>query len=282
MGARDLGPDDLVWDHFSRPRDEDVVARIHAAADAGYAGIGLFLGAWAKLRDHDDALDRIDAALDETGMSIVNIETARGWAGGDVEGCRRQADLAFEIADRYGCRYLQVIGDAPGALDVATAAQGFGDLCDRAADHGLLIGLEWVPQMTNVETATQALQVVEAADRANGGFCFDAWHLTRSTNDVEELRALPGERIAAAQWSDGPLVPDVDDYYTDTTSNRVPPGSGEFRLLEMVRVLDEIGSEAPTSIELHSTALYAAPIDAAAQIAADGMRGVLAVARGNA
>ncbi len=42
---RELGPSDLVWDHFSRPRTDDVVGRIHAAAGAGYQAIGLYLGA---------------------------------------------------------------------------------------------------------------------------------------------------------------------------------------------------------------------------------------------
>lgn len=78
--ARDLGPDDLVWDHFSRPRTNDVVARVHAAAASGYAAIGLFLGAYASLRERPAELELVDAALESTGLVIANIETLRGWA----------------------------------------------------------------------------------------------------------------------------------------------------------------------------------------------------------
>mgnify|MGYP001822854663 CR=1 FL=1 len=63
MGSRrqphDLGPDDLVWDFFSRPRDEPMLARVRPAAEAGFAGLGMYLGAWIAMRD--DAMR--DAAL---------------------------------------------------------------------------------------------------------------------------------------------------------------------------------------------------------------------------
>jgi sugar phosphate isomerase/epimerase len=277
--ARDLGPDDLVWDHFSRPRTDDVVARIHAAKHQGFAGIGLYVGAWAAMRDDPAAIERVDEALDATGLVIANIEVARGWASPDRadETCTKTEQLAYEMADRWSCRYLQVIGDYTGTLD--EAARGFAALCDRAADHGLLVGIEWVPSMTNIETAATAAAIALAADRPNGGLCFDSWHLTRSTNDLEDLRALPGEKIFATQWNDGTIAPQNPNYYEDCLSNRVAPGSGEFSLVDMVRVLDAIGSTAPLGLEVCSTTLWDAPVEHAAQAAAEGMRAVLADAR---
>ena len=73
---RDLGPLDLVWDHFSRPRADDTVAKVRAAAAAGYAAIGLYLGAWASLRDDPAELERVDEALAGTGLVVANIEPA--------------------------------------------------------------------------------------------------------------------------------------------------------------------------------------------------------------
>lgn len=279
--AHDLGPDDLVWDHFSRPRHDDVVARIHAASDTGFAGIGLYVGAFASLRDQPGELDHIDEALDATGLVIANIEVARGWSGvdGPDETCRQIEALAYDMADRWGCRYLQCIGNGGDeALDIDIAATGFGGLCDRAADHGLLVGLEWVPSMTNIGDASTAARIVATADRDNGGMCFDSWHLTRSTNDLDELRALPGEKIFATQWNDGTLEPANPDYLEDCLTNRVPPGDGEFSLVEMARILRDIGSTAPTGLEVCSAELWAAPVGTAADRAADGMRTVLSSA----
>lgn len=278
--ARSLGPDDLVWDHFSRPREDDVVARIHAAAKAGFAGIGLYVGSWAAMRDDPAAAERVDAALADTAMVIANIEAARGWASPDKadDACRRTEALAYEMADRWSCRYMQVIGDYTGTL--AEASTGFGALCDRASEHGLLVGLEWVPSMTNIENATTASRIVVDADRPNGGLCFDSWHLTRSTNDLDDVRNLPGEKVFATQWNDGTIAPQHPDYLQDCLSNRVPPGDGEFSLVEMVRILDGIGSTAPIGLEVCSSTLWAGPVDDAARLAADGMRAVLSQARG--
>jgi sugar phosphate isomerase/epimerase len=277
--ARELGPSDLVWDHFSRPRTEDVLPRIHAAAAAGYAAIGVFLGAWASLRERPDELERVDAALAETGLVVANIETLRGWAvPGADDACRKQEVLAYEMAERWGCRYVQVIGDAEGPLD--RAAEGFAALCDRAADHGLKVGLEWVPSMTNIGDAPTALRIVLDADRDNGGLCVDSWHFTRSTNDLDHLKAIPGEKVVATQWNDGTIVAQQDDYYTDCLANRVPPGEGEFALIDIVRILDAAGSTAPIGVEVCSAELWAGPIDRAAAVSADAMRRVLAAARG--
>lgn len=280
---RDLGPTDLVWDHFSRPRADDTVAKVYAAASAGYAAIGLYLGAWATLRDNPAELERVDAALEETGLVVANIETLRGWAvPPSDETSRRQEAMAYDMAAHWGCRYVQVIGDASGPLDQAAA--GFAALCDRAADHGLLVGLEWVPSMTNIGDASTALRIVSDADRPNGGFCVDSWHFTRSTNNLDDLRNLPGEKVFATQLNDGTIAHghtnSAADYLQDCLTNRVPPGEGEFALVEIVRILDSIGSTAPIGIEVCSADLWAAPVDHAAKVSADAMRRVLAAARG--
>jgi sugar phosphate isomerase/epimerase len=277
--ARELGPTDLVWDHFSRPRHDDVPARIHAAARAGYAAVGLYIGAWARMRADPAEVAAVDEALDVTGLVIANIEVVRGWASPDraEESCLEQEALAYEMADRFACRYLQAIGSYTGTL--AEAAVGFAALCDRAADHGLLVGLEWVPSMTNIETASTAAEIVALAGRANGGLCVDSWHLTRSTNDLGDIRRLPGDRVFATQLNDGPIAADHPDYLHDCLTNRVPPGDGQFALVDLVRALDEIGSTAPIGLEVCSATLWEAPVDVAAQVAADGMRRVLAQAR---
>lgn len=210
---------------------------------------------------------------------IANIEVVRGWASPDRanEACTSQEALAFEMADRFGCRYLQAIGSYTGS--VAEAAAGFASLCDRAADHGLLVGLEWVPSLTNIESAAVADAIVSEADRPNGGFCFDSWHLTRSTNDLDDLRRLDGAKIFATQFNDGTILPQHPDYLEDCLTNRVPPGRGEFALAEMIRILDRGGSVAPIGLEVCSQQLSEGPVATAAQLAADGMRSVLRQAR---
>jgi sugar phosphate isomerase/epimerase len=277
--ARELGPSDLVWDYSSRPPTESMTTRVWAAASADYAAIGMNLRAWSALRADAAELEEFDAALGSTGLVVANIETLRGWAAPDraTDACTRAEGLAYELADRYGCRYVQVIGDFEGSI--AEAGAGFGALCDRAADHGLLVGLEPVPSMTNIDRIGLAATIVEAADRANGGICFDSWHLTRSGDPVDVLSSLEGRCIVATQFNDGTVEPAIADYFTDTLSSRVVPGDGEFRLDEMVATLDAIGSRAPIGLEVPGLALWEQSAERSAQLAADAMRSVLAQVR---
>lgn len=278
--ARDLGPNDLIWDFFSRPATQPMIERVEPAAAAGFAAIGMYLGAWNTMRDDASAVEAFDDALAAHGIVVANIEALRGWASpdGPDEACLATESLVWELAARYECRYLQVIGDYHGTVEQAAA--GFAALCDRAADHGLLIGLEAVPGMTNIDSLGLANEIVERADRANGGLCFDSWHLTRSTNDIGDILALDGAKIFATQWNDGPLEPVHEDYYTDTLTTRVPPGRGAFKLREMLEAIDAIGSKAPIGLEVPSTELWELPAAEAARIVADDMRSLLRSVRG--
>ena len=273
--ARDLGPGDFVWDYFSRSPEDSMADRVYAAAATGYDAIGIHLGAWTSMKDDSKKLEDFDQALEETGIPLANIETLRGWASPSFADskCLRMEQEVWAIAEKYDPRYVQVIGDYTGTIQ--EAAEGFASLCDRAAEHGLLVGLEAVPEMTNIETLGLAYEIVDRANRDNGGLCFDSWHLTRSTNDINDLKKIPGEQILSTQWNDGPLKKVIDDYYTDTLSTRLPPGEGEFSLSEMISVFRSNGSPAPIGIEVPSKELWECPILDAAEASIQGMKSLL-------
>jgi sugar phosphate isomerase/epimerase len=268
-----------VWDHFSRPRFGDFDERVAAAAEAGFAGIGLYVGEYVRLRDEEGRATRdIRAQLDDHGLVLADIEVVRGWCdddGGPSQEGRGLEALAYEMADGIGARYLQAVGPYRGTVDEAAAA--FGALCDRAAEHGLLVGIEWLP-FTNIATAADAQAIVEGSGRTNAGYCADIWHHRRGTNDDAMLRRLDPERIFAIQMNDGPVQPNLDDYKDDCMRFRVPPGEGELDPVGFVRLLAGMGVSSPISLEVCSTELWAAPASVAAQRAADGMRLVLAAA----
>lgn len=278
----DLGPTDIMWDHMSRPPTEDPVDRVWAAAAAGFDAIGLFVRKWREVREDPAHVERLRAALDETGLCIGGMEVVPGWSldGSLSEEAAAFESAAWDLAETFDVRTMQAIGRGIGTP--AESAAGFAALCDRAADHGVRIALEFVPSMTDIETATQALEVVERADRPNAGFCVDSWHITRSTNDPDDILRLPGERIYSIQLNDGPIRPDVDDYYTDTLANRVPPGDGEFPLDRIIGNLDAVGAACPIGLEVCSTELWAMPCEDAARTVHDAIRTVLASSRGTA
>jgi sugar phosphate isomerase/epimerase len=278
--AHDLRWPDLVWSHFSRPRFGGFDGRVEAAAAAGYAGIGLYIDEYRRLRDEEGrtAVD-IGRQLEDHGLVLSDIEVVSGWASSDEAAtaeCHRLEQLAYELADGAGCRYLQAIGPYDGTP--GQAGTSFGELCDRAGAHGLLVGIEWLP-FTNIGTAADAAEIVTAADRPNAGYCADIWHHRRGADDDSLIRALPADRIFAVQMNDGPRARvALEEYKADCLANRVPPGEGELDCVGFVRLLAEIGVTCPISLEVCSTELWAVSPAEAARRSADGMRAVLAAA----
>src|SRR5262249_43031356 len=113
----------------------------------------------------------------------------------------------------------------------------------------------------------------------NGGVLVDAWHYFRGAADPAQLRAVPAERIIAVQLDDAAAEP-VGESYLDTLHRRLP-GKGVFDLVGLVRLLDDIGVQAPLSVEIISPEHHARPLLEAARQAHDTTRAVLTRARRN-
>ena len=182
------------------------------------------------------------------------------------------ADRGTGVRDGRRVRRPLPPGDrvrTPAALD--HAAEAFADLCDRAAEHGLLVGLEWLPY-TNIADAADAQALVRLTDRPNAGYCVDIWHHTRGANDmamITRARTRPGvldpDERRGARAGDRRL------------QDRLPgqPCAARRRGVRLRRLHPhpaDMGVAAPISLEVCSTELWQAPADVAAQAAADGMR----------
>ena len=224
--------------------------------------------------DAGEAPGRLRELLDEHDLLLAEIEVVPG-LGRDGRGGDDAAEVeatAWRMADAFGCRYLQCIG--PAELPPADAARAFGGVCDRAADHGLVVGLEFLP-FTDIVDVHDARRLVEAADRPNGGICVDIWHHERGARDLDAITALPAELVVGVQVNDGARRPADPDYYTDCLANRVPPGEGEFDLVGFIAAVRDTGTTVNWSPEVCSAWGWAHPGEHIERIAA-GMRAALA------
>lgn len=246
----DLGPTDHVLSHFSL-RYATIEERVEAAAAGGFAGIGLYTGSYEQLRTDGWTDADLRALCAANGVCVAEIEAIRPWARRELA---TLTETAFAMADAFGCRYLQSIGSHHTTAEAA--AGRFGELCDAAAAHDLLVGIEFLP-FTDIATAGDALAIVERADRPNGGVCVDVWHVNRGGRDG--FTELPGERIMAIQMNDGTIAPEDTDYYNDCLTNRRLVGDGEFDIAGFVSDLRASGTKAPWAVEIISTALQASP-----------------------
>jgi sugar phosphate isomerase/epimerase len=261
--------DDLILSYFSL-KGVDFVDRVAVASDAGFAAIGLLVTDYLRLRDEGWSDDEMNRVLTRHGVALDEIEGLR------LDGSRRHEDVVCRMAEAFGASHVHVFPPYAGTID--DAAIEFGRICDLCAGRDLRAAIEFLP-FTNLPDARSALEIVERADRPNGGLCIDTWHHFRGTIEWAALEALPPGRVVSVQINDGPMDPAVDDYLEDTMSNRLMPGEGEFALERFVQVLDATGVDVPYSVEIMSVELQSRdPADVARQMA-DRTRSLLTTAR---
>jgi sugar phosphate isomerase/epimerase len=279
-----LGPDDLVLCSGTLPRAATFGERLDAAAGGGFTAISLWgRDYWAARQDGWSDAD-LRAALADRGLAVAEIDPAWCWtpaqpdhesllALDDLEIFRYREDELFAIADATGARSVNAVDVFGGRWGVDDAVEAFAGLCDRAAEHGLLVQLEFLP-WSNVPDVNTAWDIARGAGRANGGIAIDAWHWFRGSNDLDALRAVPGDRVLGIQLCDAPRTPEAD-LMTAALHARLVPGAGDLDLAPLLRALREIGAVAPVGVEVLSDDLHARDAVEAGRLAGDATRRLL-------
>ena len=248
-----LGRDDLVLCSGTLLTGS-IQEMVEAAVAGGYRGLTLWPSdverAHAEghsdedlrklLADHDLAVVDLDPLLDWTPQATPKPGEAR-------YGCPAE-DEFYAIAASLGGRSINVAQGFGSELDLDRAAEDLAGVCDRAQEHGLLITVEYLPWSGIPDVAT-AHDLITRTGRANATIMVDTWHFYRGSSTLEQLRAVPGEKIGSVQLNDAPAqVP--ADLLEETMGGRLCPGEGDIPLVDIVRTLDEIGAQAPFGVEV--------------------------------
>ena len=250
--------------------------RLTAAAQAGFGGVGLRPEDVIRQGTSIGELARIIADL---GLQVHELESVRGWYLASTTGRegRQAEDELYRVADVLGGRHVTVVAEFEGPLpELPRMADRFRELCTRAARHGLIAALEFVPQLTALKDMHTAATVVAAAGSANGGVLLDSWHLYHSGGTPADLRALPAGSVVAVQLSDGPAT--AASSRTATTFEREMPGRGSFDLTGLIRSVMETGFDGPFGVEIFHPDFHALPLQTAADTAYRSARSIVAAA----
>jgi sugar phosphate isomerase/epimerase len=275
-----LGPDDLVL-CAGTLASASIPERIDAAVAGGYRGLSLFPSDVRRARAEgiDDATLR--GLLADNDLEIAELDPLMSWLPGVDPGPGPFATTeseCYEIAESIGGRSINCVVFSPEPIPQETIIESFAGLCDRAAGCGLLVHLEFMP-WTQIATAIDALAVVDAAGRENGGIMLDTWHHFRGPLSDDDLRAkVPAERIFGVQLDDAPAEAEPD-VVAETLNRRRVPGDGDIDLPGVLRFLREGGSSAPLGIEVFCEDLLSLPPAEVATRCADGVRAALRESR---
>jgi sugar phosphate isomerase/epimerase len=282
-----LGAGDLVLCAGTLPRDTSWTERLAAASGAGFTGMSVWGRDYAAARRDGWSDADLRAQLADHGLAVAELDPAWWWTPGEVDVaslvaidtmevfCHGETEM-FAIADALGARSINAADVLGGQWNVDDAAAAFAALCDRAAEHGLLVHLEFLPWSRIPDLAT-AWEVARRADRPNGGIALDAWHWYRSAvpSDLTTLRTIPGAKVLAIQLDDAPAEREPN-LMSATLHERLLPGEGAIDLTALIAALRDTHTAAPVGVEVFSDSLHALGPMEAAQRAADATRAVLA------
>ena len=164
----------------------------YIAARAGYDFVGLRLipmgvdGEAVCLPLEKQMLRKTKAALDETGIKLLDIELARILAGQDA----KTYAPAMEAAAELGARHVIASAWTTDRSDRDFIVESYAEICDLARPFDLTVDLEF-PTFSRLTDLRETVDIVRAANRDNVGILIDTLYLHFAGVQLDELAALP-------------------------------------------------------------------------------------------
>jgi sugar phosphate isomerase/epimerase len=236
--------------------------RVRCAAKAGFNSMSIAPLDFVRFTAGGKKVAQLRQIASDHGINLLCLDPIANWTenwcpDGVSESFREfvsfGADQFFEIADQLGVKSCTAISTAiPGSMPLSQIIDGFGQLCARAAEHDLSVGLEFMPMyaVRNLETAWHILNAVQ---QPNAGIVFDFWHFMRGDPDFTLLGKIPGDRIFHVQFADAQQTLPVDrSMHEDCLFQRMELGTGGFPLLKLTESLKHIGGLHSVGSEIFS------------------------------
>jgi sugar phosphate isomerase/epimerase len=223
---------------------------VDATAATGCTGISVTkrLAHVAASRENLSVADML-VMLTDRGLHVAECEGTPNWlsdAGptdAKVFGLDEIIDLSVAL-DAKG--FVVYHDDRPGG-SIETFTRDFAAVCDRAAQHGLVVAIEFLP-WSRIPTFADAVTIVRESGRPNGRIVFDTWH--HSHGPSRELRVTP-EQVALLHCLqiDDARPAETDDVLVETMMGRRIPGTGTLDLPYLLARLDAAGAACPVAVE---------------------------------
>ena len=183
---------------------------VYIAARAGYDAVSpRFIpmhvpGEFTQCPVGKSQIQATKTALKTTGLKVLDVELARLTEDVDPRDFVPALELGGELeAQRMiMSAWTKTRDDRNFLIDV------YAETCDLARPYGISVDLEF-PTFSRLRTLDEALDIVRAADRPNGGILVDTLYLHLSRVDLAELLHIPSELFHFLHVSD--CLPGIAD-----------------------------------------------------------------------
>ena len=230
--------------------------KIQWVGEAGYDGIELWINDVFEYVARGGEVSDLEKALSDQGLIVPSVIAMRQW--GDFEGWEHQLVLdearrRFALGARLGAPFIVATPplENPKTSHLATR---YRELLEIGREEGIRPTFEYISFFKSVNTLKRAWEIVQEAEDPDATLILDAFHNWNSNSTMQDLRAIPLERISHYHIDDAdPVKPSGSQKDPD----RVMPGDGQIDLSAEIKVLREIGYDGTVSLELFNSDWWA-------------------------
>jgi Sugar phosphate isomerases/epimerases len=233
------------------PFQLDVLQQVEVAAQAGYAGIELWVKDIEAYLAAGGTTQALRERIEQSGLTLVNAIAFFAWA--DADPAKRaqallQAEREMKILQELGCQGVAAppFGDV-AAVSLQEMAEAFALLSQRAQAIGIRPYLEFWGRAPKLSSLGEALFVAAQSGLEDVKLLLDPFHMYTGGSKVEAISLMRGSTIGVVHVNDYPAEP---ARATIADSDRVFPGQGIAPSQQIARLLHSIGYDGFLSLEL--------------------------------
>lgn len=237
-------------------RDRPLPHILSAAADSGFAGIGLTVGQCVSALERGIEFDELHNRVGDAGLRVAELELIRLGERGPTRCANALVeDLAHTLQpDRV---HVAAFSGHSEQID-----DDFAAVCARLPQ--IPVAIEFMPY-SRVPNLAEAFRLVERSGAANASVVLDAVHFFRSGGLPDDLSPAHLSRVAGIQLSDVSARRGVTLAH-EARHHRTYPGRGTLDLVGLLRRIASVADGLPAlSIEPISDALESLPLPVVAE-----------------
>jgi len=233
------------------PFELDVKQQVRIAAEAGYAGIEL----WVKDIDAHVAsggtVRELRSYIADSGVAVVNAIAFFKWADADAATRERglaQAEREMRMLAELGCPAVAAppYGDVEG-ITLEAIAGHFARLAELARTIGVEPYLEFWGRANKLSRLSEAVFIAMESGLPDAKLLLDPFHMYIGGSDLHSLAYLNGANIGIVHVNDYPATPAREQI---ADADRVFPGDGIAPTHELAGLIDRAGYRGYLSLEL--------------------------------
>lgn len=232
-----------------------LLEKIRLTAEAGYDGIELWVNDIYEHVGRGGEVSDVEKSLADHGLVVPCMIAMRQWGDAKdfeyqimLDEARRRMELAARLHSPW------IVATPPyWPCDIGQITERYKDLLEIGRQAGIRPTFEYISFFQSVHRLDQAWQVVQDCGDPDATLILDAFHNWNSDSTLDDLRAVPVEKISHYHIDDA--HPDKAPC-TQKDPDRVMVGDGQIDLVAELSLLKEKGYQGWVSLELFNAELW--------------------------